>query len=271
VGPPSSRAASQEIHVDVRDVTFARGRRSVFRGLSCRFPRRSISVILGGSGAGKSTLLRMIGCLTRPQSGDIWVDGEVELTCMPERQARRFRRNIGMMFQGGALLDSMSILDNVALPLREHTKKGEPEIRDEVHAVFGSVGLSDVDALLPGELSGGMMKRAALARALILHPAILMCDEPFSGLDPKTVRMVEKLLMDVNRRLGVTMLITSHHIESTFRMADHVVLILDGRAIEGPPAFFLESTDSAIREFLAGEAPAPAAPPVRVAAGDGAV
>ncbi len=212
-------------------------------------------MILGGSGSGKSTLLRMIGCLAKPDSGDIWIDGETELTCMPESQARRYRRNIGMMFQDGALLDSMSVYENTALPLREHTESKEDEIRKKVEQVFESVGLHEVNHLLPGELSGGMLKRAALARALIMEPAILVCDEPFSGLDPRTVRLVEALLMEVNHRLGITMLITSHEIPSTFRMASNIVLLMEGKALCGTPRELLASDDDRIRSFFADSVP----------------
>jgi phospholipid/cholesterol/gamma-HCH transport system ATP-binding protein len=160
-----------------------------------------------------------------------------------------------MMFQRGALLDSMSVYDNVALPVREHTAKREEDIGTEVHRMFESVGLKDVDHLLPGELSGGMMKRAALARALILAPSVLLCDEPFSGLDPATVRRVEALLVRVNRQLDVTMVITSHDIGSTFRMADHVVLLLDGGSISATPAELRTSGDPRVVAFLAEETP----------------
>lgn len=240
-----------DLHVEVRNLHYARGGRTIFDGLSCGFPRGRISVILGKSGAGKSTLLRMLGCLLRPDSGDIWVDGEVELTCMPEAQARRFRRHIGMMFQGGALLDSMSVFDNVALPLREHTQMSEASIASEVKKVFDAVDLDAVDRMLPGQLSGGMKKRAALARALIMAPHVLLCDEPFSGLDPQTVCVIEDLLVSVSRRLHQTMIVTSHHIESTLRMAHHVVVIDDhGGAVSGTPAELIASSDPLVRGFF---------------------
>lgn len=246
------------IHIEVQDLWLTRGNRRVFEGLSCVFPRSQISVVLGASGQGKSTLLRMIACLGKPESGEIWVDGETELTCMPEHQAKVFRRHIGMMFQGGALLDSMTVFDNVALPLREHTDMTETEIGHEVQKCFQSVGLDNVDALLPGELSGGMMRRAALARALILKPGILLCDEPFSGLDPGTVRLVESLLVNVNKRLGITMIITSHHIRSTLRMAGWTVLLTGGRAISSPPLELRNNENPHVREFFAEEyAPQP--------------
>ena len=206
-------------------------------------------MILGASGVGKSTLLRLMAGLHRPDYGDIWI-GEQEISRLPERQLRKVRRRIGMMFQGGALLDSMTVFDNVALALREHTKLGETEIADRVHAQFDAVGLKRVDALLPGELSGGMKKRAALARAMITEPEILLIDEPFSGLDPLAVRLIEALLREVNHDKGLTMILTNHHIGSTMRLADEIVFLSDGAAITGTVKEIKESVDPRIQRFL---------------------
>ncbi len=236
-------------HVDILFLRYGIGEKKVFDGLSCRLAEGKITVVLGASGCGKSTLLRMIGCLLKPQWGDIWV-GDQEITCMPEEQCVRFRRRIGMLFQGGALLDSMTVFDNVALPLREHTKTPEHEIADLVHEQFDAMGLTKVDQLLPGQLSGGMRKRVALARALILHPEILLCDEPFSGLDPVAVRLIEDLLIEVNKRVGITMVVTSHHMGSTVRMADQVVFLTDGAAVCGPTREIMRSRDPRILAFL---------------------
>lgn len=249
--------SSQRIHLDVQDVRLTRGSRKVFEGLSCVFPKGEISVVLGPSGEGKTTLLRMIACLGKPDSGEIWLDGETELTCMPEHQAKDFRSHIGMMFQGGALLDAMTVFDNVALPLREHTSMSEGEIAREVDGVFDSVGLVDVNKLMPRELSGGMTRRAALARALILKPDILLCDEPLSGLDPATVRLVESLLVEVNRRLGITMIITSHDIASTLRLAAWTVLLAEGSAISGLPVELRHSPDPRVKHFFINDEPVP--------------
>jgi phospholipid/cholesterol/gamma-HCH transport system ATP-binding protein len=244
--------------VDIVNLRLAFGDRAVFDGLTCSFPQGKISVVIGGSGVGKSTLLRMIGCLQKPDWGDIWV-GDQEITCMPEWQAKRFRRRIGMMFQGGALLDSMTVFENVALSLREHTPLSEAEIAKRVDRQFDAVGLSAVDDLLPSQLSGGMVKRVALARAMVLEPEILLCDEPFSGLDPITVRLIEALLVQVNRRSGLTMILTSHHVSSTLRMADQVVFLVDGSALCGAPAELRRSADPRVMGFLeaAGSEPFP--------------
>ena len=225
------------------------GQRVVFRDLSCGFPRGRVSVILGGSGSGKSTLLRLIGGLVHPNAGRISVDGD-EVTGRSERQMYAVRKKLGMMFQGGALLDSLTVFENLAFPLREHTAMSEREIAAAVHESLTAVGLSNVDELLPNQLSGGMVKRASLARAIIMKPVILLCDEPFSGLDPVSVKLIERLLVQVNRQLQATMLIVSHHIPSTMRIADHVVLLLPDGAVEGSPGELRSATDPRVAGFL---------------------
>ncbi len=243
----------EETHVQCSDVDMAFDDRPVLRGLTCGFPRGKISVILGGSGSGKTTVLRLIGGLVRPQRGRIVVAG-VDISELSEIQMYAVRRKLGMMFQGGALLDSLTIFDNLAFPLREHTKMTEAEIAAEVHQQLAAVGLSNVDDLLPGQLSGGMVKRAALARAIIRKPEILLCDEPFSGLDPISVKRIEALLHRINQRLAITMLISSHHIPSTMRLADQVVLLLRGGAVVGPPLELQTSADPRISGFFNEEA-----------------
>jgi phospholipid/cholesterol/gamma-HCH transport system ATP-binding protein len=226
------------------------GSRPVFRDVSLRFPRGRVSVILGGSGSGKSTMLRLIGGLVRPSAGKVLVDGD-DVAALSERALFRMRRKLGMMFQGGALLDSLTVFDNLALPLRE---RGEPEpaIADEVHDRLVAVGLKDVDGLLPGQLSGGMVKRVALARAIIQRPVILLVDEPFSGLDPISTRRIEGVLLEVNRTFQVTMLVVSHDVPSTMRMADWVTLLLPERAVAGEPRALASGGDREVVEFLSG-------------------
>ncbi|HJQ74644.1 MAG TPA: ATP-binding cassette domain-containing protein [Gaiellaceae bacterium] len=253
-----SGSASDDAHVEFERVDMAFGERQVLRGFSCRVPRGKITVILGGSGSGKSTILRLIGGLVRPQRGTIRVDGE-EVTGRSGSQLYAVRRKLGMMFQGGALLDSLTVFDNLAFPLREHTRMSEPEIAGAVHASLAAVGLADVDGLLPGQLSGGMVKRVALARAIITKPVILLCDEPFSGLDPVSVRLIEGLLGRVNDQLRATMIVVSHHIASTMRLADWVVLLLPDGAVEGRFAELRRSPDRRVTDFLDEEcAPEPA-------------
>jgi phospholipid/cholesterol/gamma-HCH transport system ATP-binding protein len=247
-----SLAPGQEFRVAIDGVHLELGDRQVFRGLSCGFPRGQVSVVLGGSGAGKSTLVRMIGGLTRPDRGTVRVAGD-DITRLSERQLFRVRDRIGMLFQGGALLDSMTVFDNVALPLREHSKLSERDIAAEVTRRLNAVGLEDVEPLFPRELSGGMNRRAALARAIVSDPEIVLVDEPFSGLDPVNVRRIEALLTELNRRLAITMIVTSHHVASSLRMADRLVFMVDGRAISGAPEDLLASDDQRVVQFLEAE------------------
>jgi phospholipid/cholesterol/gamma-HCH transport system ATP-binding protein len=235
--------------VQLDHVTMAFGDRPVFHDLTCAFPARRISVVLGGSGSGKSTLLRLVGGLLRPNAGRILVDGE-DVTRLSERELFRVRRKLGMLFQGGALLDSMTVFDNLALPLRELERLDEPAIATAVHDRLEAVGLRDVDGLLPSQLSGGMVKRVALARAIIRSPAVLLCDEPFSGLDPLSSRRIELLLAHINAARGITTVIVSHDIASTMRMAEHVLLLLPTGFVQGTPAELEASADPFVRAFL---------------------
>jgi phospholipid/cholesterol/gamma-HCH transport system ATP-binding protein len=249
------RSLAEDFHIAFDGVRLTFGRREVFRDLSCGCLRGQITVVLGGSGAGKSTMLRLIGGLERPDAGRVWVAGE-EVNLLPERQLFRVRERIGMLFQGGALLDSMTVFDNVALPLREHTRISEDEIRERVVRNLEAVGLPDVEDLFPRHLSGGMSRRAALARSVVMNPEIVLCDEPFSGLDPLNVRRIEALLVDLSRRAGLTLVVTSHHLASSLRMADRVIFLVDGRAVSGSPAELLGSPDRRIVDFLAAESQA---------------
>jgi phospholipid/cholesterol/gamma-HCH transport system ATP-binding protein len=241
--------AKRTVPVAFDHVTMRFGSRRVLEDFSCAFPSQRISVILGGSGAGKTTILRLIGGLVQPQAGQIWVAG-TQIVGLSERELYEVRRHLGMMFQGGALLNSLTVYENLAFPLREHTRLSEREIAERVHATLAAVGLKDVDHLLPGELSGGMVKRVALARAILRDPEILLCDEPFSGLDPISVKRIEALLRRINQERGITMIVSSHHIPSTMRMAHHVVLLWDHKAVQGTPHELATSPDPQIADFF---------------------
>jgi phospholipid/cholesterol/gamma-HCH transport system ATP-binding protein len=236
-------------HVAFESIHLSYGTRDVFRGLACEMLERKVTVLMGPSGSGKSTLLRMIGGLQRPDSGSIRVAGN-DLGSLDEPGLAEVRRHLGMLFQNGALLDSMTIFDNVALPLREHSDFSEPEIAAAVRDRLDAVGLDDVEDLLPGELSGGMLRRAALARAIIEDPEILLCDEPFSGLDPPNVERIEALLTRLNRERGLTVILTSHHMASSLRMGHRLVLLSDYVAISGTPRDLAMSGDSEIHDFM---------------------
>ncbi|MEM7410689.1 MAG: ATP-binding cassette domain-containing protein [Myxococcota bacterium] len=248
-----------ETRVRLEGVELAFGERAIFRGLDCEFPRGQISMLLGGSGAGKSTLLRTVAGLARPQRGRVEVAGE-DITAMSERDLFGVRQHIGMLFQHGALLDAMSVFDNVALPLREHTKLSEQDVAQEVERRLVAVGLPDTGHLFPRELSGGMLRRAALARAIVTDPEIVLCDEPFSGLDPVNVRRIEKLFTTLNERLGLTLLITSHHIPSSLRMGHQIVFLQDGKAVRGAPEAIRYHDDPRVAGFFAAELDADAEP-----------
>jgi phospholipid/cholesterol/gamma-HCH transport system ATP-binding protein len=252
----SETQADHDAHVALETVEVVYGSRVVFPGLSCRFPRSRISVILGGSGSGKSTLLKLVAGLVSPRKGKVLVDGE-DITRLSERRLFQVRNKVGMMFQAGALLDSMNVFDNLALPLREHTELTEEAIAAEVHDRLQAVGLTNVDHLLPGELSGGMVKRVALARAIIRNPQILLCDEPFSGLDPISTKRIEALLKYINRRYGMTTITVSHHIPTTMRMAEHVLALLPDGPVEGTPEELRASRDPRVVSFLDEDAPEP--------------
>jgi len=248
-------------HIEFSRLTITFGNRPVLRDLTCTFPQGRVTVILGGSGSGKSTILRLIGGLVYPRSGTITVAGE-DVTRLSERELYRVRAKLGMLFQGGALLDSFTVFDNLAFPLREHTDLDETAIATEVHDRLAAVGLRDVDHLLPNQLSGGMIKRVALARAIIMSPVILLCDEPFSGLDPISTRRIETLLMRINQTLGITLVLVSHNIDSTLRMADHILLLLPDGLVEGTPADLKASDDVRVRAFLGGDIDEAALPEV---------
>ena len=236
-------------HVALRHVRRAFGRRLIYDDLSCEAPRGKITVVVGGSGSGKSTLLRLVGGLIRPDAGQVLVDGK-DIGAFSESQLKEMRFGLGMLFQNGALLDALTVFSNVAFPLREHTRLSEKEIAATVHESLRRVGLTDVDDLLTPQLSGGMRKRVALARAIVRRPAIVLCDEPFSGLDPVSTVRIERLLVELNREAGLTMIVVSHDPQSTQRMADHVIALVPGGAVQGPPKELLRHADPRVRALL---------------------
>lgn len=246
---PTTKPAADSTHLAFFDVHMAFGDRKVFDGLSFSFPPGRISVILGGSGSGKSTSLRLIGGLIQPLSGHIVIDGD-DITRLSEWQMYKVRAKLGMLFQGGALLDSLTVHENLAFPLRERRKLSDADIEARVCETVAAVGLDDADDLLPSQLSGGMIKRAALARAIVTRPLILLCDEPLSGLDPISARRIEALLCEINQRFNITVVVVSHDIPSTMRMASEVLVLLPDGAVEGTPAELQASTDPRIASFL---------------------
>jgi phospholipid/cholesterol/gamma-HCH transport system ATP-binding protein len=246
--PP--RVFGPDEHIVVEHVVKRFGSHEVLRDVSFVVPRGRTTVILGGSGAGKTTLLRLLIALDKPSSGRIWVDGE-DIVPLDDVQINRVRRKFGMVFQYAALLDSLTVLDNVAFPLREHTKLKSSEIRAQVSDMLRILGLAGTEGLFPSELSGGMRKRVGLARALMLKPQILVYDEPTSGLDPETSRMVDDLIEEMRERFQVTNVVISHDMASTFRIAHQAVLLVQGRIVAaGPPDELAAGQSDAARRFI---------------------
>ena len=233
------------------------GRQNVLTGVNLEIPDHAIYVIVGGSGVGKSCLLKHLIGLMRPDNGQVWVD-DVEITALGRRALNRIRNRFGMLFQGGALFDSMSVYDNLAFPLREKTHKGEVEIRAKVHERLAQVGLAGVDDKFPSELSGGMQKRAALARALVSDPEILLFDEPTTGLDPIRVNAIHQLILDLHRMLGFTAVIVSHEIPEVFSLATQLAMLHQGVIIEsGSPADIQASNNPVVQQFINGQIEGP--------------
>jgi phospholipid/cholesterol/gamma-HCH transport system ATP-binding protein len=212
--------------------------------------RGEIAVIIGGSGAGKTTLLKILIGLDKPTSGAIYVNGQ-DIVPLGERQMNKVRQKFGMVFQYSALLDSMNVLDNVAFPLREHTKLRDKEIRKRVLEKLAILGLEGVEGRSPSQLSGGMRKRVALARALMLEPEIIMYDEPTSGLDPLTARLVDELIVETRERFGVTSVVISHDMAGALRIADQMYLLDKGSvAAHGTPAELAHGKCELVQEFF---------------------
>jgi phospholipid/cholesterol/gamma-HCH transport system ATP-binding protein len=226
------------------------GETSVLKSVNMRVERSEVAVIIGGSGAGKTTLLRVLIGLERPTSGRVVVAG-VDIAALSERELNAARRKFGMVFQYSALLDSMNVLDNVAFPLREHSKLKESEIKEKVLDKLKAVGLEGTDQRFPSQLSGGMRKRVGLARALMLEPEVLMYDEPTSGLDPITTRTVDEMILDTRDRFGVTSVVISHDMAGALQIADRIFVLSKGMvAASGTPRELAEGDNEIVRQFI---------------------
>ncbi len=246
-----------EAVISLRNVTKSFGSHTVLRDISFDIPQGKITSVMGPSGTGKSVLLKNIIGLLRPDAGEIWVEGE-ETVAMGERDLYRVRRKFGVLFQDGALFGSMNIFDNIAFPLREHTRKSEKEIKDIVLTKADMVGMLDHMKKFPGEVSGGMKKRAGLARALAMDPEIILFDEPDSGLDPVRVSYLDELVKKIQEETGATFVIITHNIASVMRTADHVgVLYRSGLVRFASKEEMLHDDNPIIRQFLAGRALGP--------------
>lgn len=238
--------------VELRDVWLSFGDYQVLRGISLGVRRGGTLCILGGSGVGKSTILRLTLRLLLPDRGEVLIEGR-DISAVSRTEALELRERMGMVFQGSALFDSLSVFDNVAFPMFEHTSLGEEEIGERVREVLSFVDLepSDVLTLLPSELSGGMRKRVAIARAIVHEPPILLFDEPTSGLDPITTRTIDELILKLRRELNVCVVVVTHDVRSASRIATETALLRDGEIIfNGTPEEMHASNDRYVRDFL---------------------
>jgi phospholipid/cholesterol/gamma-HCH transport system ATP-binding protein len=243
-------AESPPPHIVVEGLAKCFGNFQALRDVDMLIRRGEITVIIGGSGAGKTTLLKILIGLDRPTSGSIRVN-DVDIAKLSERQLTEVRRRFGMVFQYSALLDSLNVLDNVAFPLREHTKLSEREIRAKVLEKLSVLGLTDIEERFPSELSGGMRKRVGLARALMLEPEAVLYDEPTSGLDPITSRKVDDLIVETRERFGVTSIVISHDMGGALRIADQIVLLSEGRVVAaGTPRELVAGGAELLQEFI---------------------
>ena len=246
-----------EALIEVKNLIKSFDGRVVLDGINLSVERGSVFAIMGGSGCGKTTLLRHLIGVMRPDSGQILVGGQ-DITLFDENMMDGYRRRFGMLFQMGALLNSLSVHDNIALPLREHTRLDEKIIGVMVKMKLELVGLRDFEHLKPAQLSGGMQKRVALARALALDPEIVFYDEPTSGLDPVVTGVIGQLILDLSKRMGITSVVVTHDIGSAFNISDRMVVLFRGRVVaDGTPEEIQQSSDPVVQQFIHGRPDGP--------------
>src|SRR5690348_10137593 len=242
--------ADDEVMLSLRDLHVCYGEREILHGINFDVKRGETLVILGGSGSGKSTLLRTLVGLEKPSSGQIWIKGQ-DIAAISQDEMDEIRKKIGMSFQGGALFGSITVGENVALPLREHTKLEEPTIEIIVRLKLDQVGLAGFESYMPSQLSGGMKKRAAVARAMAMDPEILFFDEPSAGLDPIIAAGMDELILELKKAFHMTIVVVTHELASAFLIADRMVLIDKGNIVAiGTPEEMRSSTHPRVRQFL---------------------
>jgi phospholipid/cholesterol/gamma-HCH transport system ATP-binding protein len=249
----------QEAVVQVRGLVFSRGERVIFDGVDLDIERGKVTAIMGPSGTGKTTLLKLIGGQLRPEAGTIVVDGE-NVHELATRDLYRLRQRMGMMFQSGALLTDLDVYANVAFPIREHTDLPESLVRDLVLMKLQAVGLRGAAGLMPSQLSGGMARRVAMARAIALDPMIVLYDEPFTGQDPISMGILVKLIRELNDALELTSIVVSHDVRETAAIADYAYLLSDGKVVDqGTPDMLWKSASDWSQQFLNGKPDGPVA------------
>lgn len=245
--------------IEIRDLDYARGRRQIFKGLNITIRRGEVTAIMGPSGTGKTTLLRLITRQLIPDHGVVFVEG-IDISTLNTAELYEFRQRFGMLFQNGALLTDLSVFENVAFPLREHTNLSNRLIRHIVLTKLHAVGLRGAADMWPTELSGGMARRVALARAMVMDPEILIYDEPFVGLDPISMGVIVRLVRQMNDALGISSILVSHDVEEISTVADRTYLISDGKvAASGSPEELHNASSDLVRQFMHGMADGPVA------------
>jgi len=243
--------------VELREVSCGYGDRVILQNVNLSIPRGKVLALIGTSGGGKTTVLRLIGRQLKPLSGQVLLDGQ-DLAPLDAQGLYAARRRMGMLFQFGALFTDLSVFDNVAFPLREHTRLPESMIRDLVLMKLNAVGLRGARDLMPSEISGGMARRVALARAIALDPDLVLYDEPFAGLDPISMGIAARLIRDLNDALGLTSVVVSHDLHETFQIADQVAMIANGRIVaQGTPDDLRHSSDPLVQQFVMAQADGP--------------
>lgn len=255
-GRPVGRDLDDNIIV-IRDLHYSRGHRKIFDGLNLEIPRGRVTAIMGPSGTGKTTLLRLITGQIIPDQGSILVEGE-DVTKMRIKELYEYRKRIGMLFQNGALLTDLSVYENVAFPLREHTRLPERLMRHIVLTKLHAVGLRGAWRMMPSELSGGMARRVALARAIAMDPDLILYDEPFVGLDPISMGVIVRLIRRMNDALGLTSIVVSHDVDEISSIADRTYLLSDGKVVaSGSPEDLQDNCSAVVMQFMNGMADGP--------------
>lgn len=239
-------------HVLIENVSFSREKNIIFKNLNLRIQRGKITAIIGPSGTGKTTLLRLIGAQLSPDSGEIQVNKQI-VHHLPQKKLYEARKKMGLLFQSSALFTSINVFENVAFPLREHTQFPDSMIRDIVLMKLEAVGLRGAASLMPSELSGGMARRVAMARSIVLDPELMMYDEPFTGQDPISMAVLLKLIKNLNTILGMTSIIVSHDVAETCAIADYVYVLSQGRVIgKGEPQALMQTENAEVKQFMHG-------------------
>lgn len=247
----------KEVVIQVKDLIKNFGARRILNGVSLDIYQGETLVVMGGSGCGKSTFLRHLIGSIRPDSGEVWMFGK-NIAKATDEEMDQIRRRFGMLFQSGALFDSMTVGENIALPLREHTKLDDSIINIMVKMKLEQVGLRGFENLMPSQLSGGMKKRVGLARAIVMDPKIIFYDEPTAGLDPVMTGVVDKLTMDLTKKLQITSVVVTHDMNSVFRIADRIVMLHQGNILQiGTPDEIKHSKNPLVQQFITGEAEGP--------------